>query len=543
MPERFTILDVQERRAVTPDAAPTGPPLACDVLVAGGGVGGVAAATALLAQGLRVILTEPTRVIGGQLTSQLVAAPDENRYIERENGPSTAAYRRLRAAVRAHYADLPEVVSADVAANIGGCWVSRVSGTPDVWERLMRGGLSGATTILMRHQIVGVGVEGDSAAWADAADLDTGRVTRIRARFLLDATEDGSLLELAGIPTAIGQEARSEYGEPDAPEEARPDWIQSFTYGFLVRWVAPGEPIPIRARPEEYTSFRATGEYTLDYVYSDPPRLVPYRVLTRAEGAAGPFWTYRRLLASSSFLGGASPVGDVALINWRGNDFNGEPYLGRPVAKQVRALERGRSFAQGFLYWLQTECPRDDGGIGYPEMQPLTGGALPALDDDGLAIHPYVRESRRLARPVSPLVEQHLTAADGDDRWGTTFFDSIGCAHYAIDIHPAAGEPHRLARALPYHLPLGALLTTTGPRNVLPAAKNFGASRLALASARMHPTEWLVGEAAGTLAAFCLQRGIDDPGAVRASADLLSSFQSTLRAAGIPLVWSEIMDA
>ena len=51
----------------------------------------------------------------------------------------------------------------------------------------------------------------------------------------------------------------------------------------------------------------------------------------------------------------------------------------------------------------------------------------------------------------------------------------------------------------------------SGPVNILPAAKNFGASRLALASARMHPTEFLAGEIAGSLAAFCLEKDLRDP--------------------------------
>ena len=60
-------------------------------------------------------------------------------------------------------------------------------------------------------------------------------------------------------------------------------------------------------------------------------------------------------------------------MNWRGNDFHEESSLGKPLAEQARILERGKAFAQGFLYWLQTECPRDDGsGFGYPEIQLVT---------------------------------------------------------------------------------------------------------------------------------------------------------------------------
>jgi hypothetical protein len=534
------VLDIQELRLVAPDAAPTRH-LTCDVLVVGGGTGGVAAAHALIRRGVRVIVTEPTGSIGGQFTSQLVPVPDESLHIEQEPGTSTGAYRRLRADVRAFYAAQPDVLPG-ASENIGGCWVSRVSGTLDVWERHLRDRLAGADAVLLRHQMIAAEVEGNVLRHADFVDLGSGGVTRVSASFLLDATEDGEALDLAGLPTVYGQESRDTYGETDAPEEPHADWVQSFTYCFAVRWAGPDEALRVISPPDEYETFRAMGEYTLDYEYSHPPRTVTYRVLDKADGAGGPFWTYRRLLAAASFAGGESPVGDVALINWRGNDFNDETYLGKSPDEQLRVLRRGKAFAQGFLYWLQTECPRDDGtGFGYPEMQLVTGHEIPGIGGDGFALHPYVRESRRLVSSF-PLTAQHLTAGLSDGAsWGTEFVDSVGCAYYPMDIHPSKNEPPLLARALPYHIPLGAFLAVSGPANVLPAAKNFGASRLALASAAMHPTEWLIGEVAGTLTAFCLRRGLPNPALVRETPDLLSDFQTELRRAGIAIHWSEIL--
>ena len=58
----------------------------------------------------------------------------------------------------------------------------------------------------------------------------------------------------------------------------------------------------------------------------------------------------------------------------------------------------------------------------------------------------------------------------------------------------------------------------------------------------MHPTEWLIGEVAGTLAAFCIRRDIDDPSVVRETPELLSAFQGQLRQDGVSLYWSEILD-
>ncbi len=540
------VLDVEKLRSVPAPRLPNVIPT-CDVLVVGGGLGGVAAAEALARQGVTVILTEPTSRLGGQLTAQAVPVPDENSYIERNPGVGTASYRAMREGLRSRYAAKPGIKTVR-AANVGQCWVSRVSGEPDEWEAAIRArleplsGAAGLRQVLMRHQLVQVRRFSQNGRYhyADFVNLDSGRVTRVAAKYLLDATEWGDVLPLSGTPFTLGQEARSAHGESAAPETAQPGWVQSFTYCFAVRWQPEG-PHKIVEKPAEYEYFKSLGEYTLGYDYSDARGRVFYKVFEKVPGAGGPFWTYRRILAASSFGPGADRkyAQDVALINWRGNDFHEENPIGKPLDEQIRILKRGKAFAQGFLYWLQTECPRDDGkGVGYPEMQ-LAMDVMGS--EDGFAVHPYIRESRRMLGSFT-LTQQHLAPDPSNPakKWGEEFADTVGMALYAMDIHPSKGEKPFLSASLPYHLPLGSFIPSAGPPNVLPAAKNFSATRLALSSARMHPTEWLAGEVAGSLAAFCIRKGVE-PGQVRSTPELLREFQSELIAAGMPLRWSEVI--
>src|SRR5947209_9206625 len=74
--------------------------LSCDIGIIGGGVGGCAAALGALRSGLRVVLTEETGWIGGQLTAQAVP-PDEHPWIEAFG--ATRLYRAYRSAVRDYY--------------------------------------------------------------------------------------------------------------------------------------------------------------------------------------------------------------------------------------------------------------------------------------------------------------------------------------------------------------------------------------------------------------------------------------------------------
>lgn len=537
------VLDIEKLKTVPVGKYPNAV-LTCDVVVVGGGLGGVAAAEALAKLGHTVILTEPTAQLGGQLTAQAVTCPDENSYIEREPGVGTRAYRLLREQLRAKYAAMPGIKPTR-AGNVGGCWVSRLSGEPKVWEEVIRERLAAVTgpagirEILTRNQLVSLSRFPHSGRYhyADFVNLDTGRYTRVAAQYMLDATEFGDVLPHAGQPWRVGAEARSEYNEPHAPEAARPDWVQSLTYCFNVRWQPQG-PYKIIEKPAEYDYFKSLGEYTLGYDYVDRGRIF-YKVFEKVPGAGGPFWTYRRIISAASFNNNPKYAQDIALINWRGNDFHEENPVGKSLEEQVRILKRAKAFSQGFLYWLQTECPRDDGkGVGYPEMQ-LSVESMGS--EDGFALHPYIRESRRLVAEFM-LTENHLAVDPNqpDKKWGEEFPDTVGLALYAMDIHPAKGEAPFLVRALPYHIPLGSFIPKAGASNVLPAAKNFGATRLALSSARMHPTEWLAGEVAGQLAGFCLRRQVD-PTAVRNTPALLSEFRELLQREGHPLKWSEII--
>jgi NADPH-dependent 2,4-dienoyl-CoA reductase/sulfur reductase-like enzyme len=74
--------------------------LSADLIIVGGGTGGCAAALAAVRNGLRVILTEETDWIGGQLTQQAVH-PDEHPWIEIFG--ATRSYRESRSLIRDYY--------------------------------------------------------------------------------------------------------------------------------------------------------------------------------------------------------------------------------------------------------------------------------------------------------------------------------------------------------------------------------------------------------------------------------------------------------
>jgi hypothetical protein len=188
-----------------------------------------------------------------------------------------------------------------------------------------------------------------------------------------------------------------------------------------------------------------------------------------------------------------------------------------------------------FLYWLQTEAPRPDGGAGYPGLR-LRPDVLGTAD--GLAKRPYIRESRRI-RAVTTVVEQDLAAEVRGARGPVERDDAVGVGCYRIDLHPSTGgDPYIDVAAWPFQIPLGALLPVR-VRNLLPAAKNVGTTHITNGCFRLHPVEWNIGEVAGLLAASCLD-GRTEPAAVQADAVALDAFQRRLAAEGVELRWPDV---
>jgi hypothetical protein len=531
------LLDVQKTRLIDQPAEPRpGREVECDVLIAGGGVGGCAAALAACRAGRQVVLTDETDWLGGQMTSQGVAALDEHRHIEEFGG--TRAYAELRRLIRAFYREnhtLAATARETERLNPGNGWVSRLCFEPRaaLWalERmLLPFEASGRLTLLLRHRAVLADVRDDAVRSVTLRHLDGEEHVRVRPAFVLDATELGDLLPLTGAEHVAGAESRADTGEPHA-RDRRPaaGCVQSFTYPFVLERRPGGtETVP---EPPGYARNRDEQPYTLRHFYADGRGWVTYRMFDQAEGTPGSFWSYRRLIDARNFQDAAFPH-DLALINWPGNDYRRGSLIDVRPKAALRALREAKALALGFCRWLQTECPRDDGGAGYPELV-LRADVMGT--EDGLAKFPYVREARRI-RALTTIVEQDISAAYQAGARARPFADSVGVGLYAIDIHPAKGEEKLPpAAAKPFQIPLSALVPVR-LRNLLPACKNIGTTHITNGAYRLHPVEWNVGEAAGEIAVFCLDRKLA-PQTLAKDPHRVRRLQRRLARAGVPLYW------
>ena len=501
-----------------------------EVLVVGGSLGGCAAALAAARLGRRVLLIAEDAWVGGQWTTQGVAAPDEHPWIERFG--ATASYLRLRRTIRAyyrrHYPLAPDPGGRPL--NPGNGTVSRLCHEPRVGLAALEALLApyradGRLVLWHGWRPIAADVQGDrirAVALEDAA----GRHRIIQAPLILDASEQGDLLPLAGVEYRVGAEAAAETGEPHAPAQADPQDVQAFTWCAALDH-RPGEDHTI-PRPPGYHAFAARGH--LRWEQPHPRTGAPRRYgLFPGTPDAHPLWTYRRLLDAGRFRPGTLQ-GDLTLVNWPQNDYDGGSILDQPAALAVERLEAARQLTLSLVHWLQTEAPRPDGGCGWPGLR-LRPDALGT--EDGLARAPYLRESRRIV-PQRRVLEQDIAA--GLRTEAEPYPDSVGIGLYRIDLHPSAsGRGYVDIGCCPFRLPLGALLPQR-VENLLPACKNLGTTHITNGALRLHPVEWNIGEAAGALAAVCVAEGTR-PHAIAADPHRLAAFQQRLVHLGVPLAW------
>ncbi len=542
--------------------------LETDILIVGGGCGGFAAAVAVARMGRRCIVTEHTDWLGGQLTVQAVP-PDENRWIEYEMGvpAATGSYLHFRDDVRQFYRD-HRPLTADAAKNSklnpGNGWVSRLCFEPTIGHAVLQCAFAshvakGLITILYHHEPTACDVQGDAVRAVTLRDVRTDDTVSIRAKYVLDATELGDLLPLAGAEYRVGSEAVSTFGELHGhPDRDDPNDQQPISWCFALEH-RPGEDHTI-ARPARYDEFWR--DYLPAMTPPWPGKLFSHTVVggerhEPREFAWKPWpqepgenelemWRYRRIVDRAIYRADATNVPpDVALINMVQMDYFQKPVADLSPADRVAAFAGAKEQSLAFLYWLQTEAPRfdDTDGVGFPGLK-LRGDELGTTD--GFAKEPYIREARRLVALHTVIEgeigteqrrrEKRLEQTASPFGKAECYPDSVGIGHYRLDLHPSTSLRNSVyAQACPFRIPLGSLIPKR-LTNLIAAGKCLGVTHVTNGAFRLHPVEWNVGESAGALAAYCLETG-STPHAVRATTPVLRDFQKRLVSLEIPLSW------
>ncbi len=518
------------------------------ILVVGGSTAAYSATLTALRMGVAVCLVQPQKVVGGQFTAQGLPASDDGDLLKQTASYSTVdgeefAISKNQRWFRVRQRQL-QPVAGKTQQNPGGAWVCPFTTTPAVAatamnERLIPFLLSGKLTLIPESEPIEVLVESPAGERQQVKGAKFrskgGQQFTVTAPVTLEATDFGDLLELADLPSRVGQESRNDTGEAILPTQAVPACQQSFTFNVLVeRAAGQGRKM---AAPAGYDQapWLNPKDFTEDYWTQRAGQW-------QKRDFFSPFGIFRyRRVKRQSLNEKTVSVGDVSVINWGtsdhpdrgqccGNDFRRGHLIGVSREDRKVLIQRARDRAQAYIYYLQTH--------GNSNLNPRPDMTW---SSDGIALEPYIREARR---GIATTTIRHEDVAERffpNQARARSFEDSLGIGQYHyLDLHGNLVEGHITPKgkdviALPFSLPARSLIPMTTDGLIL-SAKSIGTTHITNAAYRMHPIEWAIGEASGFLAVFAVWTG-EEPRRIVETLPLLRKLQGFITRNGIPIFW------
>lgn len=566
----------------------------CNVVVIGGSLGGIAAASHSMASGAKTCLIEVSPWLGGQISSQGVSAVDES-WTMHWGGKFSSSWTRVKELIKQQTVTLPTWTGGGTrrVAELNSCWVGSLCFPPEVGDRasvalldqvaqFAPGSRWAASTAFKGAEFDTTGERitavyavrrtpldpayqpqgrlwQELSAWYGWSNDETFAKTPIRIEpppgqpfLVIDATDTGELVAWAKIPHRQGSESRATTGEANAPGHDNPACTQAFTFPFVLAIRDDGGDSlqRLQAEDSEYNLIEHWREYSLNGTPMFSGRS---------------FFNYRRMvsLIQNDPTWGTPIPGDMTLVNWNpGNDWNWmnpgliltrdtlestRQYRNWMGGLSVSALRHASSHALLFARWLIESQSQP----GLP-LSLLDGASSPMGTQSGLSLTPYIREGRRiLGRPAygqsAFMVREadvRRDVADGRNLQPT----AVALVHYSIDMHgcryrnwepslEASGAPVHESQVKPTPIPLESLIPQ-GVDNVLVGGKAIAVTHIVNAITRIHYSEWSVGAAAGSTAGWLMtqEQGAIAPAQI-VEMGKMAELQHHLRQQGLRFTW------
>jgi len=495
-----------------------------DVIVAGAGTGGWAAAVQAARMGAKVLLLEESDWIGGQMAAAAVTTMDEEGCWEKFPVRERGIYREFNESMVNYYYSLNKDPFRAYYA-----WPDQLEGgyEPKVARAMLysfiaearkKGGLDLATgtrvgEVLKQGQTI-TGVVAES----------NGVKKTIRCKVLVEATEYGDVLPLTGARYRVGN-VKNDKLDPTA-------LVQSHTWVGVMREYPEGVPdhLQIKTPPPGYDPKKFKGSLLWGPVVwgganKDVKGPRSYRVL----------FAWRGMADSDSVMTGTPTEQRHTQCGLNGGRQDYPVTVASiedPAAR--RAGERDgiyRTLSE--IYYFQQElglpwAVADDEGYNTPYQQRAMDKLELRADLRPIANFlpqwPYVREARR-ALGLYTLRAADLTRFekarhfDNSVAMGDYFMDlDHGGTGHAIEADLDSGEAPRGGG--PFQVPFEVFIPEKIDGLVL-AEKNISQSRLVNGATRLQPITMLDGQAAGAIAALAVKAGVQprkiNPVAVQAA--------------------------
>ena len=485
-----------------------------DVVVAGGGMGGVGAAIQASRMGMKVLVVEASNMLGGQATAAGVSTMDDMSGIE------SGIYHEFMDRVRAHYAKLRKSINTSYWKTYGKAF------EPSVGHKILAEMMT-SPDILYLSEIVKI--ESDNVTVKTLEGTKT-----ISYKILIDATEYGDIIPMAGLKYRAGNSISPEIGDT---------MIQEITWTAIIRKYPSGVPEHLKPKSPLPGYDKALKNYKgyvtrkgFDFSGKYPIKL-PVNIPTHNSYRAVP-----DSFLKGSYTGVKADWKRITKtgVNW-GNDYPGaylwEGRYGLPVnyleSPDLRAYIEREALVKTlhYIYYIQNEL-KESWSVDENEYNYLPEAAKDLPEEwQEVAKHmppiPYVRESRRVLGDYT-LNSRAIRENSSSYRNGNKnheFTDAIAIAGYNMDLHggdddddieKSLGETqasiYRDSPLGPFQVPMRILIPESSDNPVsdrfLAAEKNLSMSRLSSGCLRLQPICMMTGQAAGALAAMAIREGV-----------------------------------
>ena len=448
--------------------------LTYDLVVAGGGPGGLPAAIAAARQGVKVLLVEKNGYLGGNLTLglPLLGYLDlyGNQVIRGIAQEFVDALTEKGACSPHHWCPMHDSVT------IYDEEVFKVV----AFEKCAEAGVD----ILLYTQVIDTNVE--NGRLRSVTLFGKGRRIEVSADVFIDATGDGDVGYLAGATFEMGQKGTGKLQPP--------------TLMCTVDGVNEKELVDYLAEHPEETVLAPTIEvgphYDASYYRTNPDHhvVVAFRKMFTRLKEQGILPVDRDTLISIQTL----TPGRVNLNCTRHMGVDGS---------DVRDLTRATI----------------DGHLQNLKLIEVLRQYMPGFENARLVrFYPFlgIRETRRF-HGIDTLTEEDLLNGVIDET-------TIGIGSYIIDIHDGGGASTIVKKVMPYGIPYGSTVSKD-ISNLMFAGRCGSMDSVAMSSLRVMPPLMAMGQGAGVAAAMAVKQGCQ-PGQID-----VAQLRSVLRADGVML--------
>ena len=466
----FKALPAEDRKSDSPN-----------VLIYGATPAGISAALTAAKRGSSVLLVEPYSTIGGLMTNGL--SHSDFRTFEGLTGAFLDHTKR----VNEYYFDRYGAYSQQAKGTFRGTHAE-----PHVNVAVFESALAEqpGITVLRRARLLKVQLDEKDRTRIKSVSLESkeDRWMEVEAAVFIDASYEGDLMARAGVPYAVGREARAAYGESLAPKTADGQ-LQGYNFRLIMT-----------RRPELRVMPSAPKGYSREQFIELLPLLSSGKVKTVFCSSSGGL--YKAQLPP--LPNGKHDVNDVSRAIVRlslpsiNNDWPDGSVQTREQLFQAHLLHN-----VGMLYFLQNdpEVPKR-----FREEARQWGWCRDEFTNTAhLPEQLYVREARRM-KGVHIFTERDTEPEQNDVR--SRFHpDSIAMGDYSHNCHgtghsgPRFGGRHTgefYKKAAPYQIPYGTLLPRKMTNLLVPVAAS--SSHVGFCALRLEPIWMSLGQAAGIAA-------------------------------------------